>query len=89
MLGIRTGQDPVFWLDFFVPDLFTCVADPDPGSGMNIPDHISESFETIFLVKIQIFWLRYLNSLMRMRIRSRDPGIFFNGVIDFYFHSFK
>jgi hypothetical protein len=23
--------------------------DPDPGSGMNNPDHISESLETIFL----------------------------------------
>jgi hypothetical protein len=26
--------------------------DPDPGSGMNIPDHIFESLETIFWVKI-------------------------------------
>jgi hypothetical protein len=43
--------------------------DPDPGSGsgMNIPDHISESLETIFA-------LNYLNSLTQMRIR--DPGIF-------------
>ncbi len=31
--------------------------DPDPGSGMNNPDHISESLETIF----------WLNSLMRIR----------------------
>jgi hypothetical protein len=40
-------------------------------SGMNIPDHISESSETIF-------WSKYLNSLMRMRIRESfltlDPG---------------
>jgi hypothetical protein len=41
--------------------------DLDPGSGMNIADHISESLETIF-------GLKYLNSLMRMRIQ--DPGIF-------------
>ncbi len=39
------------------------------GSGMNIPDNISESLETIF-------WLKYLNSLMRMRIQIQDPGIF-------------
>jgi hypothetical protein len=32
---------------------FGVVADPDPGSesGMNIPDHISDSLETIFWVK--------------------------------------
>jgi hypothetical protein len=41
--------------------------DPDPGSGMNIPVHITESLETIF-------GLKYLNSLMWMRIR--DQGIF-------------
>jgi hypothetical protein len=34
---------------------------------MNIPDHITESLETIF-------GLKYLNSLMWMRIR--DPEIF-------------
>jgi hypothetical protein len=51
----------------------------DSGSGMNIPDYISESFETIF-------WLKCLNSLMRIResgsgmekfgskIRDRCPG---------------
>jgi hypothetical protein len=38
-------------------------------SGMNNLDHISESVE-------QFFRLKYLNSLMRMRIRIRDPGIF-------------
>jgi hypothetical protein len=37
---------------------------PDPGSGMNNPDHIFYSLETIFL----LFWgLKYLNSLMRIR----------------------
>ncbi len=36
---------------------------------MNIPDHISESLETIFVLK-------YLNSLVQMRIR--DTGIFFS-----------
>jgi hypothetical protein len=34
---------------------------------MNNPDHIFESLETIFLV---FLWLKYLNSLMRIR----DPG---------------
>jgi hypothetical protein len=34
------------------------------GSGMNNPDHISESLETIF------FGFKYLNSL----IQIRDPG---------------
>ncbi len=39
--------------------------DPDPGSGskMNILDHISESLETTFWVKI-------------VRIADADPGIF-------------
>ncbi len=48
---------------------------PDPGqtsgsgSGMNIPDYISESLETIFWVK------NIGTSLMRMRIRNLfDPG---------------
>ncbi len=30
--------------------------DPDPGSGMNNPHHISESLETIFFVKILAFF---------------------------------
>jgi hypothetical protein len=40
-----------------------------PGSGMNNPDHIFESLETIC-------WVKYLNYLMRIRegkIRIRDP----------------
>jgi hypothetical protein len=41
--------------------------DPDPGSGMNNPDHIFWSLETIFLL---FLGLKYLNSLMRIR----DPG---------------
>jgi hypothetical protein len=65
----------------------TSVADPDPvsgafwffltpgsGSGIreNIPDHISESLETLL-------GLNYSNSLLRIRIRNgniwiRDPG---------------
>jgi hypothetical protein len=40
------------------------------GSGMNNPDHISESFETIFVVG-----LKYLNYLMRIRDgKKSDPG---------------
>jgi hypothetical protein len=40
------------------------------GSGMNNPDHISESLETIF-------GLKYLNSLMRIRDprwKNSNPG---------------
>jgi uncharacterized protein (DUF736 family) len=44
----------------------------DPGSGMNIPDHISESLETIFWVKNK----NTLNSFMRIRIRDPEFGIF-------------
>jgi hypothetical protein len=41
--------------------------DPDPGSGsgMKIPDHISESLKTIFWVKM----LKFFNA-------DEDPGIF-------------
>jgi hypothetical protein len=38
------------------------------GSGMNNPNHISENLENFF-------WLKYLNSLMRIRDGSNsDPG---------------
>ncbi len=40
---------------------------PDPGSGMNNPDHIFQSLETIFLVFLR---LKFLISLMWIR----DPG---------------
>jgi hypothetical protein len=39
--------------------------DPGSGSGMNIPDHISESSESIFWVKIQ-----------NLFDADADPGIF-------------
>jgi hypothetical protein len=42
--------------------------DPNPGSGMNNPDHISESLETIYLVKI----LKFFNADRRSGIQ--DPG---------------
>jgi hypothetical protein len=47
-------------VQFVIIIIWKCsVADPDPGSGafkttgsgMNIPDHISESLETIFWIK--------------------------------------
>jgi hypothetical protein len=47
--GIRDNQEP----------------DPGSGSGMNIPDHISKSLETIFWVKI----LKFVDA-------DPDPGIF-------------
>ena len=40
-----------------------CVKNQAPGSGMNNPDHLSESLETFFWAK---------NTFMR--IRNRDPG---------------
>jgi hypothetical protein len=59
--------------------LTTSVADPDPwsgafvtpgsGSGMNSPDHISESLETIFGVKI----LKFFDADPRSGIKIPDP----------------
>ncbi len=48
---------------------------PDPGSGMNVPDHYSESLESVFWVKKipRYGTVPYLNSLMRLRDLS-DPG---------------
>ncbi len=43
--------------------------DPDPGSGINIPKHISEGLEK------QILGKKYLNSMMRIR----DPECFHPG----------
>jgi hypothetical protein len=47
--------------------------DPDPGSGMNNPDHISESMETIFWVKILKFFDADPGSGVE-KIRIQDPG---------------
>ncbi len=44
------------------------------GSGMNNPDHISESLETIFWVKILLFFDEDPGSGMEKKIRFRDPG---------------
>jgi len=55
-------------------------ADPGSVSGMNNPDHISESLETIFWVKILKFFDADPGSgIEKMRIRDgktrfRDPG---------------
>jgi hypothetical protein len=43
------------------------------GSGMNNPDHISESLETIFRVKIFKFFEADPGS-GKEKIRMRDPG---------------
>ncbi len=55
--------------------------DPDPGSvsGMNIPDHISESLETIFGLRILKFFADpgsgiFLTLDPEWKIRIRDPG---------------
>jgi hypothetical protein len=48
------------------------------GTGMNNPDHISESLETIFWVKILKFfsadpgWNKFTSGMDKIRIRS--PG---------------
>ncbi len=47
--------------------------DPDPGSGMNNPNHISYSLETIFWDKILRFLDADSGSGME-KIRIRDPG---------------
>ncbi len=70
------GQAPAFHRYRF------SVADADPGSGafltprsgsgMNNPDHISESLETIFWVKILHFFDADPGSGME-KIRIRDP----------------
>jgi hypothetical protein len=50
------------------------------GSGLKIPDHISESLETIFWVKILKFfdadpgWKKFGSGLEKIRIRDIHPG---------------
>ncbi len=56
------------------------VADPDLGSGMNNPDHIFKSLETIFLffwgVKIRKFFDEDPGSKIRdPGSKIRDPGL--------------
>jgi hypothetical protein len=45
---------------------------PEPGSGMNIPDHISESLETIFGLKLLEFFDAYPGSRTE---KNSDPGL--------------
>ncbi len=66
MLRIRDLFDPWIRDPGWVKNQYPA---PGSGSGMNNPDHISESLETIFL------GLKYLNSLMRIRDgKNSDPG---------------
>jgi hypothetical protein len=49
--------------------------DPGSGSGINNPDHISESLETIFWVKIRKFFDADPGSGMeKIRVRDKHPG---------------
>jgi hypothetical protein len=75
-------QTAAFYLALAILTPYTSVVDLDldpgwvkkskPGSGMNIPDHISKSlFQEL---RNNFFGLKYLNSLMRIRIR--DPEYF-------------
>jgi hypothetical protein len=53
--------------------------DPDPGTGMNIPDHFSGSLETIFWAKILKFFNAdpesgiFLTKIRDGKIWIRDP----------------
>jgi hypothetical protein len=76
--GIRCLFDPRIRNPTWVKNL-----DPDPGSGsgMNNPDHISESLETIFWVKMLKFFYADSGSagiekfqIWDGKIRIRDPG---------------
>jgi hypothetical protein len=80
-------------MNFRSSHLSSSVADPDPGSGMgkksgfgsgmSNPDHISESLETIFWVKILKFFdadpgsglekIRFRDR-KKNRIRDKHPG---------------
>jgi hypothetical protein len=51
--------------------------DPDPGPGMNIPNHFSESLETIFWVKILKFSDADPGSGIFLTL---DPGKFGSGI---------
>ncbi len=45
------------------------------GSGMNNPDHISESLETMFWIKIlKFFDANPVSRMEKMRIRNKHPG---------------
>jgi hypothetical protein len=44
------------------------------GSGMNHPDHISESLETIFWVKILKLYADPGSGMEKIRIRDKHPG---------------
>jgi hypothetical protein len=56
--------------------------DPGSGSGMNNPDHISESLEAFFWVKILKFlmrirdqrWKKFGSGIRDEKIRIREPG---------------
>jgi hypothetical protein len=49
--------------------------DPESGSGMNNPDHISESLEPIFWVKIlEFFDVDPGSGMEKIRIRDKHPG---------------
>ncbi len=66
--GIRCLFDPLIRDPGWVKNL-----DPGSGTGMNNPDHISESLNTFFWVKILKFFVVDLGSGMG-KIRIRDPG---------------
>ncbi len=62
------------------------VKNQDPGSEMNISDHISESLETIFVLKILKFWCGPVSGItesFRPWIQL-DPGCYFSGWFTYY-----
>ncbi len=72
---------------------------PGSGSGMNNPDHISDSLKTIFWFKILKFfdadpgWKKFGSGMEKFRsvIRDKHPGSAtlpetFNNIVFFYLH---
>jgi hypothetical protein len=52
-------------------------SDPGSGSGMNNPDHISESLKTNFWVKkLKFFDADPGSGMGKIRIRNKHPGFF-------------
>ncbi len=68
VLRIRI-RDPVLYYPWIRDPESGMSKKPGSGFGMNNPSHISESLETVF-------WLKYLDSFMQIRIRNLGSGIF-------------
>jgi hypothetical protein len=81
--GLGSVADPDPGSGAFLTPESRTVKNLGSGSGMNNPDHISESLETIFWVKIVKFfyadpgWIKFGSGMEKIRIRdgkNSDPG---------------